>query len=431
MNILKKIRHPIVRDILGIGFIKVFAIPATLGIAIILARNLGPDDFGIYAFVLSLTSFTALTLTGGLSQLVTREVAFSLQNDAKGILKGLLRSATAWVLCSSAVTVLCAWAVLQFLDAGIGRELRAALFLALVALPIVAISPVWAGTLRGYGHGAKSQFPGLLLVPLVQLFAVAILVAFDALSLRTALLAFILANVIAAAVGLFLIRKVVARSLNCIAPEYAVSVWAKSCLIFTGIALVSFLQTQAGVLLLGIMSTTADVAAYQIADRGAQMVVLAAGIIDLVLAPHVARAFRAGSYDQLRSTFLKARRVGGGLTLAVALPLIFAGAPIVEFAFGNAYVDLAVQPLAIISAALAFRAFLGPTATFLAMSTHERSALVAQCVGLILNISLALLLVPSFGAMGAACAAAAGISVWSLLLAFQTKKFLGIQVLNL
>lgn len=431
MNILNKLRHPIVRDVLGIGFVKVFAIPATLGIAIILARNLGPDVFGIYAFSLSLTSITALTLTGGLSQLMTREVAFALQNDTKGILKGLLRSATAWVLFSSVGTALCAWIALQFMVAGIGREMREALLLALPALPIVAIAPVWAGTLRGYGHGARSQYPGLLLVPLVQLLAVAGLVAIDSLSLQTAILAFILANVIAAAVGLCLMWNVLSKSLHYIAAEYAISAWAKACLIFTGIALLTFLQTQAGVLFLGLMSTTADVAAYQIADRGAQMVVLAAGIIDLVLAPHVARAFKAGSSDQLRGIFRKARRVGGGITLVVALPLILAGAPIVEFAFGSAYVGLAVQPLAIISAALAFRAFLGPTATFLAMSGNERPALVAQGVGLIANIGLMLLLAPGFGALGAAWAAAAGIVVWSVLLAFQTKKFLGIQVLNL
>lgn len=413
---------------LGIGIIKLVSMPATLAISIMLARNLGPEDFGTYAFVISLISFAALTLTGGLSQLITREVAFALQNDTKGVLKGLLLSATTWVLFSSLATVLCAWFVIKFAVTGNDQSLRTALLAALLALPIVAISPVWAGMLRGYGHGAKSQYPGLLLVPLSQLLAVAGLVTFGLLSVRTAMLAFILSNVSAAAVGLYLTKKTVSNSLRNIAAEYQFSAWAKSCVIFTGIALMNFLQTQAGVILLGFLASTADVAAYQIADRGAQMVILATAIIELVLAPHVARAFKAGSHDQLESIFLKARRVGGLVTLFVALPLIFAGTPIVQFAFGSAYVDLAVQPLAIISTALAIRAFLGPTTTFLAMANNERTALAAQSVGLILNIILIFLLVPSLGAVGAAWAAAAGIVACSAVLAIQTKTKLGIKV---
>lgn len=428
LKLLNRLRTPIIRDVLGIGIIKLIAIPATLAISIMLARNLGPEDFGTYAFVISLTSFAALTLTGGLSQLMTREVAFALQNDASGVLKGLLQSATAWVLATSLATVLCGWFVVQFAVTGNDPSLRAALLVALFALPIVAISPVWAGTLRGYGHGAKSQYPGLLLVPLAQLLAVTGLVTFGLLSVRTAIFAFILANVIAAAVGLYLMKKTVSNSLRNVAAEYKVSTWAKSCVIFTGIALMTFLQTQAGVILLGFLSTKADVAAYQIADRGAQMVILAATIIELVLAPHVARAFKAGSHDQLRSIFLKARRVGGLVTLFVAFPLIFAGAPIIKLAFGSAYVELAVQPLAIISTALSIRAFLGPTTTFLAMSNNERSALAAQSVGMIFNIGLTLLLAPSLGAVGAAWAAAVGLVVWSTLLAFQTKKKLKIGI---
>ncbi len=431
LKLLNRLRSPIIRDVLGIGIIKLISIPATLAISIMLARNLGPNDFGTYAFVISLTNLAALTLTGGLSQLMTREVAFALQNDAKGILKGLIHSATTWVLCSSLAIMLCAWFVMQLAVTSNDQSLRTALHAALLALPIVALSPVWSGTLRGYGHGAQSQYPGLLLVPLGQLLAVAGLVTFGLLSVRTAILAFIVANVIAAAVGLYLTKATVSNSLRNVAAEYQVSAWAKSCVIFTGIALMTFLQTQAGVILLGFLSSTADVAAFQIADRGAQMVVLAAAIIELVLAPHVARAFKAGSHDQLKSIFLKARRVGGLVTIFVALPLIFAGAPIVQLAFGSAYVELAVEPLAIISAALSIRAFLGPTTTFLAMTNNERYALAAQSFGLILNISLTLLLAPRLGAVGAASAAAVGIVVWSALLAFKTKKTLGIQVLKL
>jgi O-antigen/teichoic acid export membrane protein len=90
---------------------------------------------------------------------------------------------------------------------------------------------------------------------------------------------------------------------------------------------------------------------------------------------------------------------------------------------------MAVHPLAIISAALVVRALLGPTTTFLSMTGNERSTLAAQALALVVNVILTLILAPRLGATGAALASAAGILLWSGLLALQTQRKLGVRVL--
>lgn len=417
------------RDALGIGLVKLFAIPAALAVAIILARTLGPSDYGIYAFALSLTNLFALLLTGGLAQLVTREVAFALHGEERSLLKGVIGAATGWGLSSSALAVLITWIALTFFFPDIESKSRVVLLTGFLALPILALSPVWAGTLRGYGLGAKSQFPGLLLMPLTQLATVSGLLWFGWLTAQTAMLAFAFANGVVAVVGLFLMRRTISGALRNTAAQFRLASWAKSSVMFTGISLIMYVSTQVGVLLLGFVSSNANVGAYQIADRGAQLVILPTAIIELVLAPHIARHFKAGEEDRMRRLFRTSRLVGGSVTLLLALPMVFMGTPIIRLAFGVDYVGMAVHPLAIISAALVVRALLGPTTTFLSMTGNERSTLAAQALALVVNVILTLILAPRLGATGAALASAAGILLWSGLLALQTQRKLGVRVL--
>ncbi|QPZ90009.1 oligosaccharide flippase family protein [Thioclava electrotropha] len=429
MKLYEKLQVPILRDALGIGLVKLLAIPAALAVAIILARTLGPSDYGIYAFALSLTNLFALLLTGGLAQLVTREVAFALHGEERSLLKGVIEVATGWGLSSSVLAIFIAWITLTFFFPEIEETRRVVLLTGFLALPILALSPVWAGTLRGYGLGAKSQFPGLLLMPLTQLATVSVLLWVDWLTAQTAMLAFAFANGVVAVVGLSLMRRTISGALRNTVAQYRLATWAKSSVTFTGIAMIMYVSTQVGVLLLGFVSSSADVGAYQIADRGAQLVILPTAIIELVLAPHVARHFKAGEEDRMRRLFRISRLASGGMTLFLALPMVFMGAPIIRVAFGEDYVGMAVHPLAIISSALVVRALLGPTTTFLSMTGNERSTLAAQGLALVVNVILTLILAPRLGATGAAIASATGILLWSGLLGIQTWRKLGIRVL--
>ncbi len=407
------------------------AIPAALLVSIILARTLGPNDYGTYTFALSLINLFALMLTGGISQLVTREVAFALHEHDRGLIKGVILSSTAWGLMSSALAILVIWGALTFFGSSADSMMRVLLLTGSAALPILALAPVWAGTLRGHGLGAKSQFPGLLLMPLTQLVTVTVLISLDILVVRTAMIAFVLSNSVVALVGLYLMKKTVSDTLRSAVATYRLSRWSKSSAIFTGIALITYLNTQIGVLLLGLTSSKADVAAFQIADRAAQFVILTIAIIELVLAPHVARHHKARQHERLQGLFSISRRIGAAITFVVALPMIFYGATIIRLLFGEIYVETVVQPLAIISIALVVRALFGPTSTFLSMTGNERSTLAALGLALLVNVILTLILAPKMGATGAGWASAAGIVTWSLLLGHQTQRKLDIPILRI
>ena len=75
---------------------RLFQIPIGLGVSILLARFLGPEQFGQYTFVMVLVPLLALPITGGMQNLLTREVAAYSHAGKWRLYKGILRAA-AWI----------------------------------------------------------------------------------------------------------------------------------------------------------------------------------------------------------------------------------------------------------------------------------------------------------------------------------------------
>ncbi|WP_187367480.1 polysaccharide biosynthesis C-terminal domain-containing protein, partial [Haloferax sp. KTX1] len=64
---------------------------------------------------------------------------------------------------------------------------------------------------------------------------------------------------------------------------------------------------------------------------------------------------------------------------------------------------------------------------FLTMTGFERETLLGHLAGLIVNVSASLILIPSYGAQGAAYAAAAGLLTWNTVLAFKVYRRLQLR----
>jgi O-antigen/teichoic acid export membrane protein len=74
-------------------------------------------------------------------------------------------------------------------------------------------------------------------------------------------------------------------------------------------------------------------------------------------------------------------------------------------------------PLAILAAGQLVNAAFGSVGLFLSMSGHERDTLLGQFIALTVNVLVAVVLIPPFGATGAAVAASLGLVTWNLVLA--------------
>jgi len=101
------LRGRLIRGGLGSLALKLGSTALGFLLAILLARTLGPEGYGVYAFVFAIVSLLAIPTQLGLPQLVVRETAKAQAAEQWGLMRGLWRWSTLAVwLFSSGVLVL-------------------------------------------------------------------------------------------------------------------------------------------------------------------------------------------------------------------------------------------------------------------------------------------------------------------------------------
>lgn len=421
------LKKKLVKSFMGVGVMKLLSIPVGLATSIILARTLGPEGFGQYAFIMALIPLIALPVNGGLPQLLTREIATFVHGNQWSLYRGALRAAHAWVLLVAGLVLMLYWVF----GAGFGwmpREGKWSLLpVALLMIPLLGLAAVRVGTIKGLGQPAYAEIPGQLIQPSVMLILFGALAWHGSLNTQAAItgqvagagLVFILAS--------WMFFRIQPAQVKGLKPEYRLNRWKSALLPFSMIALFSTLNTQIGVIVLGLLSTDGQVAAMRVAERGGQFVVMSLTLVNMVIAPYIVRAHKDGDKAMLQNLARKSARGSLLLALPVALLLIFWGRPLIEIAFGSDYAAIAYWPVAIVAIGQLFNVFFGSVGYFLSMSGFEKETLRGQLIAIVVNLALCFVLIPGYGAVGAALAVSLGVISWNTLLWVMVKRRIGIN----
>lgn len=421
------LRAQLVRGATGVGFLKFLSIPLSLGASVLLARALGPEGFGKYAFVMSVMTLLSLPIDQGMRQLITREVASYHHNGNWPLFRGLLRWAHKWVMLGFLLICGTLGAFFLYNATWEANDRWTMLLVGLVLLPFLSLNGLRGATLRGLGYVIYAQLPEFLVRPGFHLVIAAIFLGFGILNPATALMSQVVAAACAFLIGAYLLRQRKPKLLKSAVPAYRNRVWARAWFPFTLLMAASLLNNQIGILLLGWLGTDSQVAALRVADRGAHLVAISLSIVNLVIAPQITRAYQEENKSRLQKLSTQSARAAFAVSLPIAVPLIFLGSPIVGMVFGVEYVEIAVVPLAILAAAQLINVAFGSVGMFLTMSGFERDTLLGQVTALALNVLAAIVLIPRFGAEGAACASAIGLITWNIVLAIKFMQRLGLR----
>ena len=422
------LRAQLVRGAMGVGGLKLLSLPLTLAASILLARALGPEGYGQYVFVMAVIALLALPIGPGLGQLVTREVARYHHGEDWSLFRGLLRRAHQWVLLGSVVIISAVLIVAGHNAAWAVDDRWTLLFIASLMLPLLGLNALRSHTLRGLRHVFQAQLPELLARPAFHLLFAGVLLVGGALTPATALGSQIAATGLAFLLGAWLLSRCRPAQVEQADPDYRHGEWGRALLPFILLAAVSTLNAQIGILALGWLGTDEDVAALQVAQQGAMLVVLSLTIVNLVIGPHITRAHRDGDKARLQHLSRQSARAALAVALPIALTFILLGGPILHLVYGEAYAAMATWPLAILAMGQLVNVAFGSVGLLLVMSGHERESLKGQLAGLTVSSALSFAVIPLFGVVGAASAIAVGLLVFNMVLAVKVVQRLGIGV---
>jgi O-antigen/teichoic acid export membrane protein len=421
-----ELRAKLLRGAIGVGFLKLLSMPLMLVVSILLARALGPEGYGQYAFIMALISILALPAGAGFVDFVTREAARYEHDENWQLLCGLRRRSQQWAIFASLFLV--SGIAIITLDTSQADSQRAGLLLiGSLMLPLLGLNALLRGFLRGLGYVFHAQLPQLLVLPSFHLLFVGVLLVLDRLTPATALGSQIASMMIGLLLGAFLLRNFFPKQLMIVQPAYENRVWGRAMTPFLLLTAAGLLNGQIGILLIGWMGDDQEVAALQLAQSLAMLVALSLTIVNMVIAPHATRAFREGNDAGVQRLSLQSARAALAVSLPVALPLVFMGDQIIRLVYGEVYVDLATWPLVILALGQLVNVAFGSVGLFLTMSGHELDTLVGQIAALVVNVIAAFSLIPHFGVIGAAISISLGLVTWNVILAVKFARRLGLR----
>lgn len=190
------------------------------------------------------------------------------------------------------------------------------------------------------------------------------------------------------------------------------------------VGLLYYLFTRMDIIMLGHFRTSAEVGVYGLAARLAVLIPLPLEALNVILEPTVAEA---GRFDRTALQALYRRHTPWVLAAGTGLMgIIFFGAPAV-FSFFRGDFAPGWLVLAVLGLGQMINLGVGSAGVFLSMTGHSRVEFYNAAAMVALNFLLNLLLIPAYGAAGAAAATAVALAGINLLRLLEVKIILGIN----
>lgn len=430
----------------GVFVLRIIAQGLGLVTGVMLARLLGSVQYGAYTYAFSWLNVLTIPALLGMNTLVTREIATYRARQDWPKLWGMLRFASALTLTlalilAGGVLVVSALiltasqpdVILPFTQ-GFDRTLTQpvdlmpvyTLWIALLLLPFNAVTTVRAAAMRGLQRVVQGYMPDLLLRPLlfIALFGGIYMLLDGQVSAPVAMLARLLTGIIVFGYGLFILLRALNQTVERARPAYEFRSWLRSALPMLGVGLVNVAQQRLDVLMLGPLRGLEEVAYYSVALTLSGLAVMLLDAVNQSLAPAIASLYATGDTGKLQRLLTRSVRLAVLGTLPIVLLLVLFGEIILSIygpTFRSAYPSLLILIVGQLVNSMA-----GSVGNVLIMGGQERIVLAGRVAGTVLYFVLNLLLIPTWGMIGAAVATTLSLITWNAILAWFAWRRLGL-----
>jgi O-antigen/teichoic acid export membrane protein len=393
--------------------------------AILLARLLGKDGYGRYAFAFAWASFLVVPALAGLDQLLVRGIARYEVQQNFAHMKGLLRRANQIVLGIS-ITIAGVGCVVSLTL--LSPSLRGPICVAMLIVPITALTLLRQGAMQAIGRVVTGQFPEFLLAPLLILAGIGVLawLGKGVLTATTALGLYVAATAVAFVVGAALLKRALPAALQLVSPNYATREWIRASIPIMMINGLWTTNRYVGVLILGTLDGTSATGVYSVVEKGAAVILLVHFAVNMPLAPAIARLHAQGDPAGLERASENMARTATLVSLPVCLA--FAFFPRIYLSVFGPGFGVGATAMTILAFAQLVNAATGPGGNVLIMTGNERPAMWATGGGLLVNLVLGVALVPLLGITGSAIAFASSLVFWNLALVVLGRRRVGVNV---
>ena len=398
---------------------------------VLLARILGAEGYGIYAYAYAFVNLFSIPAQAGLPQLVVRETARGMAEGRPEVVKGIWRWATKVVGIISFIFIVVG--CIYFLFKGNKLGVKEWTFLwALLLVPFMCLGNLRGAALRGLHKVVIGQLPEFFIRPFLFLAFLCIWGFFFHQKLGPPqVMAFnILAAALAFIVGAWLLYRNIPSNMYKTKPTYEGKRWLGSLIPLAVIASMWIVNSQADIVILGFLKSSKDVGIYRVAVQIAMLSSFGLQAVNSVVAPRFAALYVREEMLELQKIATRSAQLALSFNFMFTIFIVLFGKVFLSSLFGEDFLS-AYIPLLILFVGQLVNSAVGPVGFLLNMTGHEkdtaRGMILATCVNVILNFFL----IPSLGTKGAAIATAISMIIWNMILWQMVRNRLGINSLAL
>jgi O-antigen/teichoic acid export membrane protein len=422
-----RLRYRFARAATGTIGLKIAFAGLSMASSLILARVLGVGGYGTYTYTMAWINFLSVPAQFGLDRLLVRNIATYQTQSAWGLMRGLLRWSDLVVLLFSLGIALLMVGVTWGLGERLHMQAFSALWVLPCILPLLALLGVKSAALQGLHYVVASRMSEFLLRPLA--FLVCIGVAYILLGTELSPEWAVVMNAVSVGASLLivihLLRHKLPQPIKESVPTYQTSTWVHSALPMILISGMNVINHRVDTLMLGAMASAEAVGIYNVAFRGAQLIVFIQMAVNAVLMPTVASLYASGNMPQLQRVITTCSRVVLLVSLSSAIILVVFGDSFLSL-FGAEF-QQGYTTLFILSIGMTLNAASGSVGVILLMTGYERYTAVSVGASAGLSILLNAVFIPLWGVEGAALATATTMVVRNVAQALWVYKKLHIH----
>lgn len=424
---MKKIIDILLSNV-GLSFsIKAFSAVLSLILSIVLARMLGAEGFGIYAFSLSMAAVLGLPVQVGLPTLLLRETAKYELTANWGKLSGIFRFANKIVLILSAIVLagLVIFVKSEYVNDADMTDKQKTIFLAALLVPIIGLSRLRESVLQGAGYVLVAQIPDRIVLPMLLLSGLVVANYVAGVTPVSAMTLNVFGALVVLLANHFLAKKKILNKITGVGREYEVNKWLKSVMPLSILAGINLINSQIDIIMLGFIGEPVDVANYKVAFSFGALVIFAMSAIEAVLAPTVVRLYGQGHMGSLQKVLTRNSQYALIAAVPVAGFFVFFGGWLIGGLYGSEYQN-AYMVLVVLCVAQIINAGVGSVHAVLNLTGHEKDTLKVAALAAIINVILNFMLIPTYGALGSGVATGVAIVFINLTLLITLRQRTGL-----
>jgi O-antigen/teichoic acid export membrane protein len=395
---------------------------ALFAIISLLAR-LGEEDVGRYASCFAILSLLALLSLAGFRSAMTRFVAMHVADGDAGRLRGTLRmglgiTAVASAAIGAGLALLAPWVATTLGDPSMATGVR----LVGLSLPAVTFSDAALAATQGWRTQRPFTLIGRIFEPLLKLALTAVALGLGR-GFEGAMWAVVAAAWTAAVLAGLALRAQLRGTPKAGAVYEIREIFGFSMVSwFSALAATGLIWV--GTLVLGAMEGQGEVGSFNVATRLVMLAVFVMAPINAAFTPHMAHLFHTGQTAEAARAYGSATRWILTLSMPAFIVLIVFPRQLLGY-FGESY-STAAAVTVILALGQLVSAASGPCGTVLNMSGRVRLTMIDNVAALALNLALNVVLIPTYGIVGAAVAWSASLVVANLAKVLQARYVVGV-----